>query len=156
MSCLLTDGIQSKILQSILIVTFLSSSNQKQCCTLSQWTIALLNSQTLRLNYTGVEHWVKATWSLSAVDKEDSQAEQTAPVQETACFLTEEAVISMSRLINPWVSCYCTLPAIWRSQQNPAGHSSTLHGLPGTLKAVGCPPVERQILQFKVGSKRIG
>lgn len=44
------------------------------------------------------------TWSplsLSAVDKGDIQAEQTGPSHETACFPTEEAVISVSRLINP-------------------------------------------------------
>lgn len=87
--------------------------------------------------------------------KEDSQAEQTVPSQETACFPTEEAVISVSRLINPWVSRYCTLPAIWPSQQNPAGHSSTQQVLPDTLKAVGCLPVERQILHFMVGLKPI-
>lgn len=88
---------------------------------------------------------------LSAVDKEDSQAEQTVPSQETACFPTKEAVITVSHLINPRVSCYCTLPAIWPSQQNPAGHSSTPHALPDTLKAVGCLPVERQILNDKPG-----
>lgn len=87
------------------------------------------------------------------MDKEDSQAEQTVPSQETACFPTEEAVISVSRLINPRVSCYCTLPAIWPSRENPAGHSSTQCVQPDTLKAVGCLPVERQILYLKVGWK---
>lgn len=68
-----------------------------------------------------------------------------------ACFNAEEAVISVSRLINPRVSRFCTLPAIWLSQQNPAGHSSTQRALPDTLKAVGCPPVEKQIVQIEVG-----
>lgn len=102
---------------------------------------------------TGYSATLKGAWSLlslSAVDKEDSQPEQTVPSQEMACFPTEEAVISVSRLINPWVSCYCTLPAIWPSQHNPAGHSSTPHALPDALKAAGCLPVERQILHKKL------
>lgn len=65
----------------------------------------------------------------------------------------EEAVISVSRLINPRVSCYCTLPAICSSRQNPAGHSSTQYAQPDSPKAVGCLPVERQILHVKVGLK---
>lgn len=97
------------------------------------------------LNIQGASFW--------DADKEDSQAEEAVPSQEMACFPAEEAVISVSRLINPWVSCYCTLPAIWSSRQNPAGHSSTQYALPDTLKAVGCLPVERQILHVKVGLK---
>lgn len=43
----------------------------------------------------------QALLGLSAVDKEDSQAEQTVPSQETACFPAEDAVISVSCLISP-------------------------------------------------------
>lgn len=75
--------------------------------------------------------------------------------QEMACFPAEEAVISVSRLINPRVSCFCTLPAIWLSQQNPAGHSSSQRSLPDALKAVGCPPVEKQIVQIEVGTVEV-
>lgn len=91
------------------------------------------------------------TWTRRTV-----RTEEAGPSQEMACFPAEEAVISVSRLINPRVSCYCTLPAIWSSRQIPAGHSSTQYALPDTLKAVGCLPVERQILHVKVGLRHPG
>lgn len=98
---------------------------------------------------------IKGAWTLLgfwAVDKSG----RTELSQEMACFPFEEPVFSVICLINPRVSCYCTPPAIWLSRQNPAGHSPTQYVWPDIQKAVGCLPVERQILHIKVSLKPIG
>lgn len=84
------------------------------------------------------ELWILGVFLLSELY---IQAELT--VQDTACFPSVVAVISLCRASsNPvWD---LTLPAIWPSQRNSAGHSSTRRVLPDIVKVVGCLPVERQ------------
>ena len=117
------------------------------------------SNQWTQINPSAVEVNVLIWWTpecahsspgFTAGNEGDSRAEQTPSSRETACVPGVEAVISVSCLINPWERRHRAVPAIWPSPPSPAGCPPAPRAPPGARKAVGCPPVERQILQWRL------